>query len=59
MCGITRSLLLVLAVYRALSLLLSSYVNLVGGCVDSAVRNILLPRKNYRTVTAPPHTLNT
>ncbi len=35
-------------------------VNLVhGGCVDSAVRKILLPRKIYRTVTAPPHSLNT
>ncbi len=29
-------------------------VNLVGGCVDSAVGKILLPRKIYRTVTAPP-----
>jgi hypothetical protein len=34
-------------------------VNLVGGCVDSAVGKILLPRKIYRTVTAPPHSLNT
>ncbi len=36
-------------------------VNLVGGggCVDSAVRKVLLPRKIYRTVTAPPHSLNT
>jgi len=34
-------------------------VNLVVGCLDSAVRKILLPRKIYRTVTAPPHSLNT
>jgi hypothetical protein len=55
-CGdITGSLVLVLAVYRALSLLLSMRPLLVGGgCVDSAVRKILLPRKIYRTVTAPP-----
>ena len=57
MWGITGSLLLVLAVYRGGALKLC--VNLLGGCVYSAVRNILLPRKNYRTVTAPPHSLNT
>ncbi len=54
--GITGSLVLVLAVYRALSLLpwrpLLSFVS--GGVFDSAVRKILLPRKIYRTVTAPP-----
>jgi hypothetical protein len=55
--GITGSLLLVLAVYRGGGLKLC--VNLVGGCVDSAVRNILLPRKNYRTVTAPPQQVHT
>ena len=62
--GITGSLVLVLAVYSVGIVLCMGRggllcVNLVGGCVDSAVRNILLPRKNYRTVTAPPHSLNT
>ncbi len=51
MWGITGSLLLVLAVYRGGP---QAMCELSGGCVDSAVRNILLPRKNYRTVTAPP-----
>ena len=65
--GITGSLLLVLAVYSVGIVLcmgrggrgggLNLCVNLVGGCVDSAVRKILLPRKIYCTVTAPPNHL--
>ena len=54
--GMTGSLVLVLAVCMGG---LNLCVNLVGGCVDSAVRKILLPRKIYCTVTAPPHSLNT